>query len=230
MRHTNAVIKMIVLFGLMFVVVAACGSDAPTAVAPTSAPSTATSEATATGSPATQTPVPPSPAATATPEGFYAPETPLAALMLDTYAVLDGQPAPYLTTDLPIIAGTAAAFWYQAMGRYVVVFDGLDLAATGPICPGASIFSDGAFQHISNGPTAEGACEGAPTLAQSPAGAYACDGVLLYVTEIPAGTEGVLYGTVERYVDGTIYGVTGSTRGEASAAAAIDMTECRPLP
>lgn len=206
----------------------ACGGDDTPPATPAATIPSPTASATLPSPTATE--VPPSPTATATPEGFFVPDTPVAALLLDGYALRDGEAITYLTTDLPIIAGTGAAFWYQAMGRYVVVFDNVDLAVTGPLCPGASILTDDGFEHISNGPTAEGACDGAPTLAQSPAGAYLCAGVLVYVTEIPAGTEGTLYGTLELYVDGAIYGITSKTRGAAPTAAAINLTDCEPLP
>ena len=230
MRHAPKALKVVVVPAIVALLAVGCGGgDDETSATPTLVPSATAQAPTATVPRATATAIPPTPAPTPTPEGFYLPDTPVAALMLDGYAVRDAEEITYLTTDLPIIAGTAAAFWYQAMGRYVVVFDGLDLAATGPICPGASIETDGGFAYVSNGPTAAGACDGAPTLAQTPAGPYICDGFLAYVTEIPAGTEGSLYGTLETYDDGTIYGITSRTRGDASTAPEIDMTECEPL-
>ena len=219
--------RLIVLAPLTaLLLAAACGGGSDTELtapdpSPTAAPSTPT---------ATQTAVPPIPSPTETPRGFVFPETSVVAFLLDSYALRDGEPIFYLTTDLPIIAGTAAARWFQAMDRYVIVFDGLDTAVLGPVCSGASILTNGAFQFISNAPTEAAACDGAPILAEAPAGAYRCGSFLVYVTEIPAGTEGTLYGTLELYRDGVIYGVTSKTRDPAPDAAPIDLSECESLP
>ena len=46
------------------------------------------------------------------------------------------------------------AEWYSADGFFVVVFAGLDLANTGPLCPGASVDLGGSnFQFIANAET-----------------------------------------------------------------------------
>ena len=220
----------------LMVAFAACGGSddpEPTATqqpAETASPTPAPATPTETPLP-TETPVPPTPEPTATPEGFYLPETPVTALLANSYAFKDGAPTGYLTTDLPIIAGSAGSWWYTAMDRYVVAFRGLEPDAVGPICPGASIESGGVFQFISNSPTEVGACSGATMIAADPAGAYRCRGFLVYVTEVPAGTAGNLYGTLERFGDdGTIYGVTSATRGDVTQAPPLDMTECRRLP
>lgn len=107
-------------------------------------------------------------------------------------------------------AGDVEAQWYQADGFYVVVYAGLDLDATGPFCPGNSIQTAAGFEFISNAPTEGADCSTFPTISSDPAvGALVCDGVVSYRTAIPATTEGVLYGTLERPVEGGIMGITG---------------------
>ena len=50
--------------------------------------------------------------------------------------------------------GDVRAQWYQAEGFYVVVYEGLDLDAAGPLCPGNSIqLASGAYDFVSNAPT-----------------------------------------------------------------------------
>lgn len=89
-------------------------------------------------------------------------------------------------------------------------FEGLDLDKTGPLCPGNSIEIDGAFQFVTNDPTAEGACEGVETgRPTTPSGVFNCEGRVLYVTKIPKAQEGFLWGTVEKVQpDGSVAGIT----------------------
>lgn len=107
-------------------------------------------------------------------------------------------------------SGDVEAQWYQADGFYVVVYAGLDLDATGPLCPGNSIQTATGFEFISNSPTDGADCSTFPTISSDPeVGTLVCQGVVSYRTAIPATTEGVLYGTIERPVEGGIMGITG---------------------
>ena len=102
------------------------------------------------------------------------------------------------------------AQWYQADGFYVVVYAGLDLGATGPLCPGNSIQTAAGFEFVSNGPTDGADCSSFPTLSADPdVGVLTCQGVVSYRTAIPATTQGSLFGTIERPVEGGIMGITG---------------------
>jgi hypothetical protein len=135
----------------------------------------------------------------------------------------DGSRVPPRQEELPVPLDTVEAHWYRSGGVYVVVFGGLDLDETGSICPGSSIQTDAGFEHVTNSPTEDGACEGAPTVAGSGAGVRACGPLLLYITAIPEKTEGDLFASVERYArSGKIIGVTGVVAADMSAAPEID--------
>jgi hypothetical protein len=115
------------------------------------------------------------------------------------------------------------ANWYRSAGVYVIAFGGLDLAETGPLCPGTSVQTGAGFEHVTNSPTEEGACEGAENLAGPEAGVRTCGPLLLYISEIPENTEGDLFASLEVYQeDGTIIGVTGVAEADMSAAPEID--------
>jgi len=108
--------------------------------------------------------------------------------------------------------GDVEGQWYQADGFYVVVYAGLDLEATGPLCPGNSIQTAAGFEFVSNSPTDGADCSTFPTLTSDPdVGPLVCQGVVSYRTAIPATTQGNLFGTVERPVDGGVMGITGIT-------------------
>jgi hypothetical protein len=112
------------------------------------------------------------------------------------------QPLPFEEADLPVPPGSVEAHWYRSEGRYVVAYVGLDLSATGPMCPGNSIQTDQGFQFVSNAPTADGACQGFGTLTDDPeVGPIDCQGTVLYVTAIPSDLQGTLYGTLEQLAD-----------------------------
>jgi hypothetical protein len=135
----------------------------------------------------------------------------------------NGERVPPTEDELPVPIGSVEAHWYRSGGVYVVAFAGLDLEEAGPVCPGSSIQTDAGFEHVTNAPTEEGACEGAPNLAASGAGVRTCGPLVLYITEIPEDTEGALYASVERYEDnGRIIGVTGVVDADMSAAPGID--------
>ena len=156
--------------------------------------------------------------ATATPEAFSLPDTPISASLTTTYGPSD---------QLPVATGSVEARWYQSGGQYVVHYAGLSLAESGPICPGNSISTDSGFLHISNAPTEAGACTGATTLVPLPTGVKLCGEQVLYLTDIPVDLAGDLYGTIEIYLaDGTIVGVTSTATADAASAPEIDLSSC----
>jgi hypothetical protein len=135
----------------------------------------------------------------------------------------DGSRVPPTEDELPVPLNTVEAHWYRSAGVYVIAFGGLDLAKSGPLCPGTSVQTGAGFEHVTNSPTEEGACEGAENLAGSDAGVRICGPLVLYITEIPEGIEGDLFASLERYEeDGTIIGVTGVVEADMSAAPEID--------
>lgn len=109
-------------------------------------------------------------------------------------------------SDMPEGLQDVTAHWYRGGGFLIIVYRGLDLDVTGPVCPGNSL-SDrdtGRFEHISNSPTAPGACDGDSTLAIAPAesGVRICDGVVSYITLIPEDADGFINATVNAYPEG----------------------------
>lgn len=229
---------------LLLVASAACGPTG--AIAPTP---------TATSLPPSVTPIPPTPTATTrptdtpippTPEPTVTPTTAAAAKELPTTpstAVLGADPQMTYKVDmatsqqldfdeseLPVPPGTVEAHWYTSGGRYVVAYVGLDLSATGPLCPGNSILTDQGFEFVSNAPTEEGACEGFTTLTADPeVGPSVCQGTVLYVTAIPSDEQGTLFGTIEMLADdgAALIGLT-STAESSPDIPEIDLDEfCR---
>ena len=135
----------------------------------------------------------------------------------------DGTRVPPQADELPVAIGSVEAHWYRAGGVYVIAFGGLDLEESGPLCPGSSIQTDSGFEQVTNSPTEENACEGAPKLAAEDAGVRTCGPLVLYITEIPDDTEGQLFASVERYEEnGTIVGATGVVAADMEAAPEID--------
>jgi hypothetical protein len=135
----------------------------------------------------------------------------------------DGSRVPPRQDALPVPIGMVEAHWYRSGGVYVVAFGGLDLEEAEPVCPGSSIQTDAGFEHVTNSPTEEGACEGAENIAGSDAGVRTCGPLLLYITEIPEDSEGDLFASIERYEEnGRIVGVTGVVEADMSAAPEID--------
>ena len=119
-------------------------------------------------------------------------------------------PMDFEESDLPALPGTVTANWFTSSGFYVVAYYGLDLEASGALCPGNSIMTGGTWLHISNAPTEEGACEGFPTFTNdSDVGPVDCHGTLFYRTAIPSDLQGTLYGTIEMLdEDGNLVGIT----------------------
>ena len=119
--------------------------------------------------------------------------------------------------------GDVTAEWFTAEGFYVVVFSGLDLDAAGPMCPGASLQSNGGFGFIANAPTPDADCSSFSTLSGDPdVRALVCQGLLSFRTAIPEGSAGTLYGTLEKPANGGIIGVTSMTPTDGMSIEAID--------
>ena len=228
-------IRLASLAPVLFLV-AACGSSpsvAPSAaasVAPTSSTFLATPSAEApplpsasasapASSPAPQTakPTPSDPPARPSGVAFDLPDTPVTAEINQTYNTTGD---PFHPADIGgLRPGAVTARWYVSDDRYVVHFEGLDVEATGPLCPGTSAQTAAGFEHVSNAPTAPGGCEGFDaTLAAGPVGVRRCDDEVLYLTAIPADTAGVLFASIE-----TQYETPGSVVGLTSAADPADV-------
>lgn len=202
--------RLLILLALGALILAACSSSdddddgaaerAPTATEAASSPTAAPTAAapTATEAPANEG----GPAAR--------PATTAAATLTQSY-----NSAPGGTFDPAVMgfaSGDVEAQWYRADGFYIVVYEGLDLDATGPLCPGNSIQTATGFVFVSNAPTEGADCSTFPTLSADPdVGALVCQGVLSYRTAIPSTTEGNLFGTIERPVEGGFMGITGVT-------------------
>jgi hypothetical protein len=175
---------------------------------------------------------PPTPEPTATEEPVMLPVSMVSAplgegeinqykIQLPSFELLD-----FTEEDLPALPGTVTANWFTSGGFYVVAYFGLDLASSGPLCPGNSIMSGGAFQHITNAPTEEGACEGFTTLTDDPnVGPVDCHGTLFYRTAIPSDLQGTLYGTLEMLdEEGNLVGITSQVESIPDMPE-IDLTE-----
>jgi len=177
--------------------------------------------------PATNTAAPPTVAPTATEEPVMLPVSMVSAPIgegdFNTYKMeLPGMmPLDFEESELPAPIGSVTANWFTSGGFYIVGYYGLDLEASGPLCPGNSILSGGTFQHISNAPTGEGACEGFPTLTTDPeVGPVVCHGTLYYRTAITSDKQGTLFGTLEMLTpDGALIGMT------SQAESTTDMLE-----
>lgn len=212
---------LVVLVALGSLIFAACsgssdgGGEATTEPEPTEAaadPTEAPTEA-------------PAPAATEAPASGPSarPETPTAAALEISYNTATGT---FDALVMGIAEGDVEAQWYQADGFYVVVFEGLDLDATAPLCPGASIqVPSGAYEFVANVPTEGADCSTFPTLSADPAvQVLTCEGVVSFRTAIPASSEGTLFGTLERPVEGGLTGITSMTPTSAGAIPEVDVS------
>ena len=179
-------------------------------------------EVMATDKPAA-TDVPPTPEPTATEEMVMLPVSMVAAPLgegeFNAYKVVlpSFMPMDFEESELPAAPGMVTANWFTSGGYYVVAYYGLDLEVNDVLCPGNSIMSGGTWLHITNAPTAEGACEGFPTLTEDPdVGPVDCHGVLFYRTAIPSDLQGTLYGTLEMLdADGNLVGITSQAESTA---------------
>jgi hypothetical protein len=164
----------------------------------------------------TNTPVPPTPEPTATEEMVMLPVSMVSGVLgegnFNQYKVsLPGMaPLDFEESELPAPPGSVTANWFTSGGFYVVAYYGLDMEASGPLCPGNSILAGGNWQYVTNAPTEEGACEGFPTLTEDPdVGPIDCHGTLFYRTAIPSDMQGTLFGTLEMLdADGNLVGIT----------------------
>lgn len=184
------------------------GTEQTTAVEETEASTTTAAEATTTGEVATTAEVTTS---TETEETTAAtsetgiPGSPVATFLNQAY-VFGSEQGPASADQLPFPVDTVTAHWYQSDGFYVVVYGGL--APEQALCPGNSIQTPSGFEFVSNAPLSSADCSFAPTVAAPPNGVVTCNRVVSYVTLIPAGTEGILFGTVEMMTDGLGVGLT----------------------
>ena len=204
--------RTIVLFGLMALLVGACGGDSadnegteaePTTEQPADEPATTAAPDPTTTEPAAVTTTT---AAESGPEGVIVELTQGAALQ------------PYGTED--ITAGQVVVYWYRgAAENYVAVYtgDGIAGAQGQKLCPGNSIFTNDDWIHISNAPSEEGACEWGP---EGVGSLQVCDhGVWIYETKIPNEEEGELWGSLEwTGADGATTGLTSITLSGAGMA------------
>jgi len=182
-------------------------------VATTTAPTTTAAPATAPPTAATTTAAPITTAAAALPT------TRLQAQILDGYKFgAEGGVAG--DEDLPFVLGSITADVFSANGFYVIVYEGLDLEATGPLCPGNSIATASGFEFVSNSPTPGATCVGAPTVLD---GIMVCSGLVSYMTPIPSDLAGSLFASVEIYTGtGTNLGASGGVE-VAGDAPEIDL-------
>ncbi len=141
--------------------------------------------------------------------------------------------------ELPVRPGSIVAHWYTFRGWDVVRFEALDLRASGPLCVGTSVLNAATHQveHLSNAPTAAGACDpagaGQVTLASPDRGVRACGAVVSTITGIPGETAGVLYASLIAFRgDGTGVGLSSRLETTTGPSAEIDPTAlgCGPLP
>lgn len=214
----------IVLLTALTLVLAACGDDgaATTASAEpgtTTAPSTTTTAAPITTTTATA----PSTTATTAPVPVALPPTGVIGVVDRPYKWGEEQ-GEATAEELPFPLDRIEAHWFQAGEVYAVAYVGLDLEQTGPLCPGNSIVGgDGLAMHVSNSPTPGGVCGEGIHVAVPPGGVRVCDGLVLYVTEIPNGTLGRLYASIEWYPGtGTHYGATAVVDADPDYMAAVD--------
>ncbi|MFQ5968598.1 MAG: hypothetical protein ACE5MI_13485 [Acidimicrobiia bacterium] len=193
------------------IVLAACGGEeavtTPTPAQVTTTQAPATTEASTTTEAAVTTTEPAPTTTTAVAEEIAA--TPVGA-------VLQPYPPDEAGGANLFPPGSVEANWYQwpDEGLYVVLYRGLSIADTGPLCAGNSMFSAG-FRHVTNSPiigTADELCVDAAKIAEAPSGVRQCDTLVYYVTEIPTDVEGDLFGTME-INDGTGF------RGQTSTVA-----------
>lgn len=129
--------------------------------------------------------------------------------------------------ELPVSPGSIQAWWYHTAKRFVVVYAGFSLADNDPLCAGTSILIGPGFENVSNSPTAEGGCTGRLTdhLTGENAGVRACGSLLVYLTKIPWGSQGVVYASLETLKEGTVYGVTSAVDTTVAEAPRMELSE-----
>lgn len=142
------------------------------------------------------------------------------------------------TSALPIPRGSVSAHWYAFQGWAVVVFEGLDLATSGPLCLGTSTIdpATGLITQVAFDPTAAGACDdagaGAVPLAAADVGVRTCSGPVAFLTRIPVEAHGPLVANALTFPgDGTGIGVSGRLDvPEPLREIDRSIVDCGPLP
>jgi hypothetical protein len=120
--------------------------------------------------------------------------------------------------------GAVTIKWYLVDGFWAAHYDGLTPAVASDKCPGTSIETSGGFEFVTNSPYGALACEGFTSEVLPPGSLFNCNDEIVYVTDIPADTEGTLYASLEKMVDdAVIAGVTSEVAADASAAADIEI-------
>ena len=237
--------RLIALLTLLLLLAAACGSGDDDTDAGTASPSepaaepepepepdpTATPEPepepTATPEPEPEPTATPEPEPTATPEPAPAalPDTPATVVFEQYYDFQQGIPD---VAKLPAAPGSVEARWYRTTDGYAVVYAGLDAAADA--CPGNSALTANGFEFVSNAPLPNGACDTFPTLIENTdtQGVRVCDGVVAYVTLIPAGTTGTFFASIEK-PDPDVIGVGLTTAADISDPALLPEIDVAAL-
>lgn len=149
------------------------------------------------------------------------PETAVATYLTQAY-LFGAEQGPASAEQLPFPVNTVTAHWYQSDGFYVVVYGAL--APEQALCPGNSIQTTAGFEFVSNAPLGGADCSFAPVVAEPPNGVVTCNRTVSYVTLIPAGTEGVLFGTIESMTDGLGVGLTGQVMADPANMPEIDRS------
>jgi hypothetical protein len=157
------------------------------------------------------------------------PETPLRAALETTYPT-EGFDAEAFGLE----PGDVTAAWYAVGDRWAVHYDGLTREAASGKCPGNSIRTATAFEHISNSPFGALACTGYEDQPDyqgtilPPGSLFVCgEDTVVYVTEIPLDATGVLFGSLEQVLDtGVIQGMTSTVEADADAAPEIEVADC----
>lgn len=149
------------------------------------------------------------------------PATPVSTFLSQAY-LFGSEQGPASADQLPFPVDTVTAHWYQSDGFYVVVYGAL--APEQALCPGNSIQTASGFEFVSNAPLGGADCSFAPVIAEAPNGVVTCNRVVSYVTLIPAGTEGFLFGTIEMMTDGLGVGLTSRVQADPANMPEIDRS------
>ena len=237
--------RLIALISLVLLIAAACGSGDDTEAGSASPEPAADAEPAAESDPEptasaepepgpTATPEPeptatpePEPEPTATPEPAPAalPDTPAVVVFEQYYDFQQGIPD---VAKLPAAPGTVEARWYRTADGYAVVYAGLDAAVDA--CPGNSALTANGFEFVSNAPLPNGACDTFPTLIENTdaQGVRTCNGVVAYLTLIPAETTGTFFASIEK-PDPDVIGVGLTTAVEISDPSILPEVDAAAL-
>ena len=173
MARIRTVIALLMSFALL---ASSCGDDDGAASTEATAAPTTTTEAPATTLPSTTTTTPTTtseaPATTTeapAPAGPELPPTGVTAVIDMPYKWGD-ESGTATQEELPFPIGGVEAHWYQAGDVYAVVYVGLDLEQSGPLCPGNSILTGSGYEFVGNSPTPGASGEGSAPIPDPPAG------------------------------------------------------------